>query len=177
EREAWRVQSANLTQVLRLDPRAVVVPTEEDHLQLTLIDPARSLDDLIPIGLTNRPELASQQALVQAVVARIRREKMRPLLPSVLINGFQTPYEQIQAGIFGIGPNSSLNQWAGRADLSYQAIWQLEAFGLGNAARIKEQRGEQSRAIIELFKTQDMVAGDVTRAQARLQSAAARVEQ
>ena len=67
-REAWRVSSADLTQVLRLDPRAVVEPLEHDHLQVTLIDPARPLDDLIPIALTNRPELASQQALVQAAL-------------------------------------------------------------------------------------------------------------
>ena len=45
-REAWRVHSADLTQVLRLDPRAVVVPLEHDHLQLTLIDPAQPLHDL-----------------------------------------------------------------------------------------------------------------------------------
>ena len=116
-REYWRVNSANLTQLLRLDPRAVVVPLENDHLQITLIDPARTLDDLIPVALTNRPELGSQQALVQAVAARIRRERGRMLLPSILINGFQTPYEMIQAGIFGLGPNSSLNQWTGRVDL------------------------------------------------------------
>ena len=176
-REMWRVHSANLTQVLRLDPRAVVVPLEHDHLQITLIDPARPLDDLIPVGLTNRPELASYQALVQAVAARIRREKGRILLPSILLNGFQTPGEFLQAGIFGLGPNSSLNQWVGREDVSVQFLWQLDALGIGNLARIKEQRGEQSRAIIELFKTQDMVAADVTRAQARLQSATARVSQ
>ena len=155
----------------------MVVPLEHDHLQITLIDPARPLDDLMPIALTNRPELASHQALVQAAAARIRREKMRPLLPIVLINGFQTPGELIQAGIFGLGPNSSLNQWTGRDDVSLQLIWQLEAFGIGNLARIKEQRGEQSQAIIELFRTQDTVAADVTAAQARLQSAAARVVQ
>ena len=61
-REFWRVQSANLTQVLRLDPRSVVVPLEEDHLQITLIDPARSLDDLMPVALTNRPELGTNGA-------------------------------------------------------------------------------------------------------------------
>ncbi len=176
-REYWRVNSANLTQLLRLDPRAVVVPLENDHLQITLLDPGRTLDDLIPVGLTNRPELGSQQALVQAVAARIRRERGRMLLPSILINGFQTPYEMIQAGIFGLGPNSSLNQWAGRMDLSYQALWELQGFGLGNLALIKEQRGEQSKAIIELFRAQDTVAGDVTRALAHLQSATARVGQ
>src|SRR5262249_3836326 len=50
-------------------------------------------------------------------------------------------------------------------------------FGIGNLARIKEQRGNESRAIIEFFKTQDMVAAEVTRALARVQSAAARVPQ
>ncbi len=176
-RQSWRVHSADLTQVLRLDPRAVIVPLEPDHLQVTLIDPARALDDLIPIGLTNRPELASSQAIVRATLAKIRQEKMRPLLPSMLINGFQTPYEMIQAGIFGLGPNKSLNQWVGRNDLSYQPLWQAEGMGIGNLARIKEQRGEQSRAIIEVFRVQDTVAGDVTRAQAKVQSAAARVPQ
>ena len=69
-----------------------------------------------------------------------------------MINGFQTPDEQLQAGIFGLGPNSSLNQWTGRDDVSYQPLWQLEALGIGNLARIKEQRGEQSAAIIELLQ-------------------------
>lgn len=176
-RQEWRIAGADLTQVLRLDPRAVVEPLEHDHTQISLIDPSRSLDDLMPIALTNRPELAAHQALVNATREQVGREKWRPFLPNVLINGFQTPYEMIQAGIFGLGPNSSLNQWRGRADLSYQPLWQLESFGMGNLARIKEQRGYESMAIIELFKTQDMVAADVNRAQARLQSAAARVVQ
>jgi outer membrane protein TolC len=177
-RQAWRVHSANLTQTLRLNPSAVVVPLERDHLQLTLIDPAQPLPDLQKIALTNRPELASQRALVQAAEERIRREKMRPFLPIVLINGFQASGGMlIQAGLFGLGANSSLNQWAGRDDVSLQLVWQLEAFGIGNLARIKDQRGEQSQAIVRLYKTQDMVAAEVTAAQARLQSAAARVTQ
>ena len=176
-REAWRVQSANLTQVLRLDPRAVVVPIEHDHLQITLIDPNRSYDDLMPIGLANRPELTSRAALVQAALNTVRREKMRPLTPQILINGFQTPNELIQGGIFGLGPNNTMNQWAGRADVSLQPLWQLDAMGIGNLARIKAARGMQSLAIIDLYTLQDMVAAEVTRAVARLQSATARVSQ
>ncbi|APW63691.1 TolC family protein [Paludisphaera borealis] len=176
-REAWRVQSANLTQVLRLDPRAVVVPLEHDHLQVTLIDPKRQLDDLMPIALANRPELASNRALIQAAEARIRREKMRPLLPAVQINGFQSAGMLIQAGLFGLGPNSSMGPYAGRVDISYQLVWQLDAFGVGNLARVKRQRGQESQAIVELRRTQDTVAADVNRAQAHLQSATARVSQ
>jgi hypothetical protein len=176
-RQNWRVSSADLTQILRLDPRVMVVPQEHDHLQITLIDPARSLDDLIPIGLTNRPELASQQALVRSVTQKIRQEKGRFLLPSLMLNGFQTPQELLQFGAQGIGHGDSLNLWSLRDDFSPQALWQYEGMGLGTMARIKEQRGNQSLSIIEQFRIQDAVAGDVTRAQARLQSAAVRVVQ
>jgi hypothetical protein len=94
-----------------------------------------------------------------------------------MLNGFQSAGMLIQGGIFGIGPNSSLNQWRGRDDVSVQLIWQLENLGIGNLARIKAQRGNESRAVIELRHAQDMVAADVTRAQARVQAAAARVPQ
>jgi outer membrane protein TolC len=177
-REEWRVRSADLTQVLRLDPRAVVVPLEPDHLQITLIDPRKPLYELMPVALANRPELASHRALVLAAEARLRREKMRPALPIVMLNGFQSAGGMlIQAGIFGTGPNNSLNQWDGRVDVSCQLIWQLEGFGIGNMARIKSQRGEQSGAIIGLNRVQDGVAAEVTAAHARVQSAAARVGQ
>ena len=177
-RQQWRVQSANLTQVLRLDPRAVVEPMERDHVQITLIDPGRSLEELMPIALTNRPDLSSRQAMVKAADYGIRREQARMFLPSVELTGFQSPGGMlIQAGIFGLGPNSSLNQWTGREDVSVQLMWQLEGFGIGNLARIKRQRGQQSEAIVDLRTTQDMVAADVNRALARAQSATARVLQ
>ncbi len=176
-RQEWRVQSANLTQILRLDPRAVVEPLEHDHAQITLIDPGRSLDDLMPIALTNRPELAARQDLVQAQIQAVRREKARPFVPNILLNGFQTPNELIQAGIFGLGPNSSLNQWVGRFDFSVQPLWTLDSLGIGNLARIKAQRGLESRLIVEFLLAQDGVAADVTRAQARVQSAAVRILQ
>ncbi len=83
----------------------------------------------------------------------------------------------IQGGIFGLGPNSSLNQWNGRDDVSIQLMWQLENFGFGNLAMIKAQRGQQSQAIIDLRRAQDTVAEEVNQALARLQSAAARVIQ
>jgi outer membrane protein TolC len=177
-RQGWRVWSARLTRVLRLDPRAVVVPLEHDHLQLTLTDPGEALPDLQRIALANRPELASRRALVEAAEARIRREKLRPLFPIVLIQGFQNPGGMLeQAGIFGLGPNSSLHQWTGRLDVSLQLIWQFDAFGIGNLARIKEQRGGQSESFVQLYRAQDKVAAEVTEAHADLQSATARVSQ
>ena len=67
------------------------MPTEPPHLQITLIALDHSIDELIPIGLMSRPELASQQALVQAALARLKQERMRPLMPSVLVVGDAVP--------------------------------------------------------------------------------------
>jgi outer membrane protein TolC len=178
DRENWRVVSADLTQILRLDPRAVVQPMEPDHMQITLIDPSRSLDDLIPIGLTNRPELAAQQAQIQAAAVRIRQEKMRPLLPSILLTGFQTPGGMpMQAGAVGTGSGLKMNNWSFRDDVSVQLVWQLQELGFGNAALVKKRRGEQSKAYAELYQIQDTVAAEITQAQANVQSAGARVVQ
>jgi outer membrane protein TolC len=176
-RELWRLHSADLTQVLRLDPRTVVVPMEHDHLQITLIDPNEPLKDLIRIAVMNRPEIASRRALVLAAEANVSREKWRPVLPVFMLNGFQSAGMYLQAGMFGLGPNSSMNQWFGRDDVSFQFVWQLDGMGVGNLARIKEQRGQQSNAIIDLFHWQDQVAADVNRALAHLQASTARVSQ
>jgi outer membrane protein TolC len=176
-RQEWRVQSANLTQVLRLDPRAVVQPLEHDHAQITIIDPGRPLDELMPIAMMNRPELESQRALITSAEAAVRREKNRPLLPTVLLNGFQTPSQLLQFGVFGLGTNSTLNQYVARSDVNVQVIWQLESFGLGNLARIKTQRGLESKAVIELRRTQDRIVAEVNRAYALVQSAQARILQ
>jgi hypothetical protein len=177
-RENWRVASADLTQVLRLDPRAVCEPLEHDHLQLTVIDASRRLDELIPIGLTNRPELAALAAQVKAAQVRIRQEKMRPLLPSVLLTGWQTPGGMVpQASIFGTGRGSKFDLWSFRDDVSAQVVWQLDSFGMGNMALVKKRRGEQSQAIARLMQAQDAVAAEINQAQAQVQSAAARVVQ
>ncbi len=115
-REQWRAASADLTRALRLDPGAVVVPQEPPFLQVTILAP-QSVDALIPIGLTNRPELASQQALVQATLARLKEERLRPLVPSLVLGGDATPAAPggyLMGGVFGSGTNGSGNAWAGK---------------------------------------------------------------
>ncbi len=114
---------------------------------------------------------AEHQRLVQATLVAIRREKLRPFLPSLLLNGFQTPDELLEVGGYGEGSGGKLNQWSSRDDISPQVLWQAEGLGLGNLARIKQQRAGASQALVRLFMVQDGVAGDVTRAQADVQAA------
>src|SRR5205823_7082655 len=89
-RERWRTASAELARLVRLEPGLLVEPVEPPSLLVTLVHPAWTADELIPIALTNRPELAARQALVQATLQRLRQEKLRPLVPSILLRGAST---------------------------------------------------------------------------------------
>ncbi len=176
-RQDWRVASANLTRLLRLDPAAVITPLEPPHLQVTLISPSQAVDDLIPIGLRSRPELASQQALVQATLERLRQERMRPLIPSILLTGNGSPEFFFNGGAYATGRGDSLNRWAGRSDVAIQFVWQAENLGLGNRARIRERDAQNLQAVLELFRVQDLVAAEIAQAHAELEAAAVRVQE
>jgi len=71
--ERWHTAGVELARLLRLEPAVLVEPQEPPDLTVTLVHPAWPVDDLIPIALTNRPELAARQALVQATLQRSRR--------------------------------------------------------------------------------------------------------
>jgi outer membrane protein TolC len=173
-RQDWRTSSADLTRVLRLDPAAVVVPLEPPHLQVTLIAPKEAVDTLIPVGLTNRPELATQQAVVQATLVRLRQERMRPLIPSLVLSANATPEGFLGAGVYGTGRNS-LNHWSGRSDWDAEVVWEFKNLGFGNRGLITQRRGEQWQALVELFRIQDLVAAEVAQAHAQVEAAAVRV--
>jgi outer membrane protein TolC len=178
--EQWRVASADLTRALRLRPGAVVVPLEPPHLQVTLLSPRQPIDALIPIGLTNRPELAAQQALVQATLVRLRQERLRPLIPSLVLQGDATPASPggyLTGGVFYSDVGGQANPLTARNDVSVQLLWELRNLGLGNKALVKERLAENQRALLDLYDVQDRVAAEIAQAHARLQSAAIRVGQ
>lgn len=176
-RERWQTTSAQLVRLLRLDPAALVEPLEPAHLRITLVACDATLDDLIPVGLTNRPELASRQALVQATLQRLKQEKLRPLVPSVLLRSVATNPPGLGAGVFGGGRNDRLSDFGGRSDFDLQVLWEIQNLGFGNRARVRERKAEHELALIELFRTQDQVAAEVAAAHAIARSAAERVTQ
>jgi hypothetical protein len=173
-RQDWRFTSATLTRNLRLDPAAVVVPVEPPHLQVTLIGPQQTVDDLIPVALMNRPELGLQQAVVQATATRLRQEQMRPLLPTLVAESNATPTGFLGAGAFGTGTDG-LTRWTGRSDWDVEAVWELKNLGFGNRGLITQRRGEQRQAQVEQYRIQDMVAAEVMQTRAQVEAAAVRV--
>jgi outer membrane protein TolC len=76
---------------------------------------------------------------------------------------------------FAGGRNGSLGSYSIREDVDVQLLWQLDNLGFGNRARSRLRASEQRAATLELFRTQDRVAAEVTQAYAQVQQAERRV--
>lgn len=174
--ERWQTTSADLARVLRLAPNSQIEPIESPNLQLQLLQPNVPVDELISTALTARPELASQQALVQATLARLKQEKVRPLVPSVLLRGNPTnPAGSLSTGVFGGGVNSTLNNFNGRNSVDLAVLWEFQNLGFGNRALQREREVDNRIAVLELFKLQDRIAAEVVQAHTQLQRATNRI--
>jgi outer membrane protein TolC len=176
-RERWQVSGAELARVLRLDATAQLDPLELPHLQVSLIDLDQPIDDLVALGLTNRPELSANRAQVQATLVLLKQEKLRPLIPSLLIRGWSTPVTgTLGVGAFAGGTNGSLGSYSIREDVDVQLLWQLDNLGFGNVARTRQRRSEYRAATLQLLRTQDRIASEVVQAHAQARQATRRIE-
>ena len=172
-------RAPDLTQVLRLDPRAVVEPLEHDHLQITLIDPGRALDDLMPIALTNRPELASRRALIEAADGGDPPGEGAPAPPQRRAQRLPDPRRHVDPGRdLRPGPQQQPQPVDGPRRRQHPA------HVAARKLRVRQPRADQAAARSSSRRpsstsvtTQDMVAEEVNQAHARVQSAAARVVQ
>lgn len=174
-RQRWRVASAEVARVLRLNPTVLVEPLEPPHLRITLIPPERCPDELIPVALASRPELTYQEALARAAQERVHQEKLRPFLPLLLVRGAgtQTPYP-LAFGAFGGGPGGTLSNFNVRSDWDVQALWEVRNLGFGNHALIRETKARYELARQQEFRFRDLVAREVVQAQAELEAAHSR---
>lgn len=177
-RQRWRMSSAELTRILRLDPNMLTQPEEAPELRVSLVAETETPDALIPVALTNRPELAAHQAVVRATLARLKQERLRPLLPSLALRSTATnPGGSIAYGGFGGGANSTIGSFGSRFDIDVQLLWEFSALGLGNRVRVAERRTENQIATLQLFRMQDQIAAEVVTALAQLKASAERLRE
>jgi outer membrane protein TolC len=171
----WRVVSARLAEILLLDPSTLFEPIEPPFLQLAFVPADRAPEELVPIALKNRPEIASRRELVAAAEQLLREEKSRPFLPNLVVVSPATSTGLLSAGYFAAGANNAMNTSGGRFDLEVAAVWQLQNGGLGNVGRIRQRKAEQGLASIELTRIMYRVKSEVSQAVARLDTARVRV--
>lgn len=171
----WRVASAKLAEILLLDPATLFEPIEPPFLQVTFISPDQSAEDLMPVALNNRPEIAAQRELLIAAEQILRQEKSRPFLPQLIVISPSTTTGLLPFGNFSAGAERMLNTNGQRGDIEVAAVWQLQNAGLGNIGRIRQSRAERNVASIAVTRTLFRVRSEVSQAVARLQTARVRV--
>jgi outer membrane protein TolC len=149
------VASARLAQLLLLDPGVDLLPGDQTVVPIALVPATGPLDELIAVALLQRPELAEDRALIEQALARWRREKWAPLIPT------------LQAFYWGgsfIGGNPELNTAGGREDFIGQVAWEFRNAGLGDLFRAREQRAQYNVSRLRLVETQALVSAEVTAA-------------
>ena len=166
--EAVAVASAELSRVLHLDP-SIRLRTQPGTLDVVqLVDPDYSVEALVEMAQTARPELEARTAEIAAAEYRVRQELTRPLLPVVSV-GFS-------GGVFGGGGNfngagqSFFQTLGGRTDFDVMAVWSLQNLGFGNSALQKRSRAERDQVIAARGRISNRVAREVGDAYAKSES-------
>lgn len=159
------VASAELVRLLTMDP-SVQLKAPTDTLSIVqLVDPDESLESLINIATSNRPEIGARSADVAVVETRLRRERVRPFLPFIFVG--------YSAGRFGGGSDQADNRFgnfAGRTDFDVMAVWSLQNMGFGNLAVRRRLRAQVGETEADLTRVLNEIRREV--AEAYAQSAA-----
>jgi outer membrane protein TolC len=160
--------SAQLAQLLNLDPSVRLHPTDPWAVPLGIVPEDLTLPQLLSIGLTQRPEMAERQAAVRFAFLNLRNFKVLPFSPNTRI-GFS-------AGTFGGGSNLSqppynvspyFGNFSARSDFDVIAYWTLKNCAVGNVALINKAAAEYNITDLELLKTLNTVRAQVASAQAK----------
>jgi len=157
--------AARLAGLLTLDPAVQLVPAELAVVPVVLVPGEYTLDQLIATGLRARPEVAAAGAEVQAAEALVRQAKVAPLLPRV-------QGEFIGGGFKG-GRNDDFGPMRGQYNAGAALVWELDNFGLGNAATTRARQASYAAALQRVREIQARVSAEVGEA---AELAAARFE-
>jgi len=150
------VASANLVNLLVLNPNQVLAPVEPAEAVFRLLPDETPLDEMIVQGLRQRPELASAQELVQATLLRLKQARLRPLIPSLAFS--------YAGGGFGGGQNSFFGNFGSRGDATVSLFWELQNLGFTDRAIARRSQADRETAALRLIKVENQVAADVTTA-------------
>jgi outer membrane protein TolC len=148
------VASAQLAQILMLDPTVDLRPADPAIVPITLVSAESALDELTATGLMNRPELAEGRAQVAAALANWRQARTRPFLPRLEID--------YNAGEFGGGTHDESQRFGSRGDGLAQAVWTLHNLGAGDVAVARARRSQYTQTNLHLVELETLVAAEVT---------------
>jgi outer membrane protein TolC len=159
--EEVAVTGAELARLLSTDPATRFRVPGGPIPVVQLVDPDADLEALVQIAVRNRPEVGARSADVAVVATRLRKERVRPLLPFITV-GFS-------AGEFGGGSDQTTPRFGsfnGRTDFDALAVWSLQNLGLGNLAVQRRLRAQVGEAEAERMRVIDLIRREVAEAYA-----------
>jgi outer membrane protein TolC len=160
--ESLAIASARLAELLDLRPTLRFEPIEPVVVPLDLASGDQNVDDLIAQSLSARPELAEEQHLVCEAIARWRRERLAPLIPSVILG--------VSDGAMSAGPSTDFAPGQNRLDMDAMAYWELRNFGFGDQAAEHEAHAVVDQSRWRQLEVMDLVAREVTEADVQVRS-------
>jgi outer membrane protein TolC len=163
-----KAASAELARILRIDPATTLFSLEESAVPIELISQDSSLNELVALGLRQRPELAESQNRLHADWQRVCAERWRPFIPNLSIGA--------SAGGFGGGKNDTLNQLNNRADFDVAAVWQLKNLGFGTKAAIDISESTYRQTELKNYRLQDVITTEITRSYHQLAAQRQRID-
>ncbi len=144
--------SARLARVLFLPDTVDLLPADKVVVPITLV-PSQSLDNLVGLGLSNRPELAAARSVAGAADQRLRQAQVDPFVPKVAVD--------YRGGGFAGARNADWSDLRGQQELNAQVYWQLDGLGFGNRAQVRVRRAELDQTRFREMQVQAQVRAEV----------------
>jgi outer membrane protein TolC len=166
--ESVQVASARLAQLLSLDPTLPLAPQEPAVVPLELMPADEPAAGLVALGLGMRPEVRESESLVNEAIRRLQRERLAPLLPSVLLG--------VSYGGFGAGLGGDIESYADRFDADMAAWWEVRNLGIGERAVRGQMQARLNQAQLRQVAILDQVAREIVEAHAQVQHRRRQIE-
>lgn len=160
--ESVRVASARLAQQVRWEYGVELRPAESQLYPVSLVRVDTTAQELVALGLSNRPEIAESRHLISEAVERLKREQFAPLIPSVLLG---VSYGGQTGGLGGRFENSG-----DRFDADAMAYWEIRQLGFGEQIAQREARAKILQTRNRQVALMDTVAREIVESQAQVQS-------
>jgi outer membrane protein TolC len=163
--------SARLCRLLSLDPTLHLYTPGGPILPIRLVGEEADSEDLVLSATRLRPELAARNSAIGEAQTFVRRERMRPWLPTISLG--------YSAGGFGGGSNQVATDFSPlqqRSDVTVLAWWNMQNLGFGNVARVRAANANLGQSVAGYDITLNQVRREVLGAQAACKAASRQID-
>jgi outer membrane protein TolC len=154
--------SAQLCNVLNLDPSIRLHPTDAWVVPQPVVPDPIPIYELIALAMLQRPELKERRAVIREAFLVLEGAKVLPFSPTVLIG--------YSSGGFGGGSNlvrPVFGGFGGRTDFDVMAYWTLQNMGVGNLSLINLAKARMGLTRYQEIAVLDQVRAEVAEAYAK----------